>query len=156
MPPGVPYDKEAFQFGGRSLIRRAKGAVFDRQVDFARAALQCEPIQRLKRDTEAPLTIGRFFGNIVDSFSNTSLRFSPDPETAYHELCDTDAPPTELARAIPSVELAHRRRVGRTGTCGRRGRCGQRSSRARSLFPRSRLAARPWCASPVTAVAGFV
>jgi len=87
--PDAQIDDTTFLNQNNSIIRRAKGAAFDRQVSMARAALDCPPIKQLNRDTEAPLTISRFFGNIFDSFSNTRLRIPPDPTAAYEKLCGT-------------------------------------------------------------------
>ena len=75
-----------------ALIPTVQGAAFDDQVRWARAALQCPAVRQLDRDTTAPLTLSRFIGNIVDSFSNTSLRIPPDPETADHALCGNGGP----------------------------------------------------------------
>jgi arabinofuranosyltransferase len=94
VPEGVPFDKDALQFHNYSIIPKAKGPALDEQVRWARAALDCAPIEKLERSTEAPLTIGRFLHNIVDSFSNTSLRIPADPETAYKKLCGTTSTPS--------------------------------------------------------------
>ena len=75
---------------GDSLIHLTpvtSGTQFQEQVDAARTALECAPLRRLDRDVTAPMTPARFLGNIVDSFANTFLRISPDPEQAKAELC---------------------------------------------------------------------
>ncbi len=100
-------------------IAQTTGAAFQQQVADARAALSCAPIKRLERSADAPLTVGRFLRNIVDSFSNTSLRFSPNPEIALRELCGgktsamamtsptgpTPAPTVEAADASRSAAI---------------------------------------------------
>ena len=87
--PTAQIDDTTFRNQTYLLIPRAKGAAFDKQVSMARAALDCAPIKQLNRDTEAPLTVSRFFHNMLDAFSNTRLRIPPDPATAYKKLCGT-------------------------------------------------------------------
>jgi arabinofuranosyltransferase len=74
-------------------VRLADGtvAVSRADLDSARAALECGRLRRYLDGVSGPLTPGRFFGNIVDSFANTGLRLSPDPAEAEAELCGGDA-----------------------------------------------------------------
>ena len=62
------------------------------QVAWARATLSCPPVQRFLASYRAPLSLSRFAANVVDSFSNTSLRFDQDPEVAYHQTCGGGVP----------------------------------------------------------------
>jgi len=63
------------------------------QVAWARATLSCPPVQRFLASYRAPLSLSRFAENVVDSFSNTSLRFDQNPEIAYHQSCGGGVPP---------------------------------------------------------------
>jgi hypothetical protein len=54
-------------------------------VAAAEAALQCPAIAELIEDTTAPLTIGRFFGNIVSALDNTRVHVPFEPTQA---TCD--------------------------------------------------------------------
>jgi arabinofuranosyltransferase len=54
-------------------------------VAAAEAALQCPAIAELIEDTTAPLTIGRFFGNIVSALGNTRVHVPFEPTQA---TCD--------------------------------------------------------------------
>jgi arabinofuranosyltransferase len=99
--PDSHVDPASLPSGGVfSLANDSTGSAFDDQVRTARATLQCPALKQLRRDTTAHLSIGRFFGNIVDSFSNTRLRIPPDPEAAYRKLCG--ARPTNTALAKPT------------------------------------------------------
>ena len=72
------------------------------QVAWARATLSCPPVQRFLASYSAPLSLSRFAANVVDSFSNTSLRFDQDPEVAYHQSCGGGVPPAvRTALATP-------------------------------------------------------
>jgi hypothetical protein len=156
--PDAHVDDTTFRNQNYSIIRRAKGAAFERQVSMARAALDCPPIKQLDRDTDAPLTISRFFGNIVDSFSNTRLRIPPDPNAAYQQLCGTTG-----AMGVPQVRSS----PGRPPTHGMAADAVARSSpgAASTASPQSdRLAGASSSlslgtnedAQPLVALAGFV
>jgi arabinofuranosyltransferase len=54
-------------------------------VAAAEAALQCPAIAELIDDTTAPLTVGRFFGNIVSALGNTRVHVPFEPTEA---TCD--------------------------------------------------------------------
>ena len=53
----------------------------------AKRALACGPVSDMLRAIDDPLTPGRFFSNIVHSFSFTRLHIPADPETAEREFC---------------------------------------------------------------------
>jgi arabinofuranosyltransferase len=53
----------------------------------ARRALACDGLARVLRDISRPMTIANALGNLRDSFSNTRLRFDPQPARAASELC---------------------------------------------------------------------
>lgn len=87
------------------MIPTTDGPELAEQVAWARAALECPPIRKLRQSTTAPLTLGRFLSNIVASYDNTRLRIPPDPEDAYHKLCGPGTPPEVRAlRAAASGE----------------------------------------------------
>ena len=62
-------------------------APFDERVADARRAVRCDDLQDLVDSYTEPLTVGRFLRNIVDSFSNTSLRYPFREREAVAELC---------------------------------------------------------------------
>ncbi len=71
------------------LLARA-GVRDDHLTPGARQALQalrCGALGRLVADTERPLTIGRFVGNVVDAFGNTTLRVPAGPADARRTFC---------------------------------------------------------------------
>lgn len=53
----------------------------------ARQALSCGDLARLLRDIEAPLTPGRFLGNLVDATANTTLSIPRDAAEAARTFC---------------------------------------------------------------------
>jgi hypothetical protein len=66
---------------------RAEVDRFDADVRWARATLRCDRLRELERSYTEPLTFGRFFGNIVDSVSNLTLRIPDDPREAHRRFC---------------------------------------------------------------------
>jgi arabinofuranosyltransferase len=68
-------------------------ADFDRQVAWARAALQCPAIRSMLDRSSAPMTPGRFVSNFFHAFSDTRMRIPPDPERAYRQYCGRGQPP---------------------------------------------------------------
>jgi arabinofuranosyltransferase len=60
---------------------------FAQQVEWARADLQCGAIRALVQSTDAPLTVGRFFSNVLHSYQNTRLRIPPDAGKANQQFC---------------------------------------------------------------------
>jgi arabinofuranosyltransferase len=99
IPPGTKVDPNQLPFIETPNIEQTTGAAFQQQVADARAALHCAPVKRLERSANAPLTVGQFLRNIADSFSNTTLRISPDPEIAQHQLCGDNISKTTIATA---------------------------------------------------------
>ena len=59
----------------------------DPEVAAARRALACPPLRDLLAATDAPLTTGRFLGNLAYAFRGRGLRFSHNPVVAERELC---------------------------------------------------------------------
>ncbi|WAL95582.1 hypothetical protein [Streptomyces sp. Je 1-369] len=57
------------------------------RVDAARRALRCGPLAELRAATRAPLTVGRFWRNVIGSVERTSFRFPNDPVRAERQLC---------------------------------------------------------------------
>ncbi len=60
---------------------------FQDRVDAARQALECGRLRALLRRADAPLTFGRFVGNVFHSFSDTRLRIAPEPADAVKQFC---------------------------------------------------------------------
>jgi arabinofuranosyltransferase len=61
---------------------------FAQQVAWARADLQCGAIRSLAQSTDAPLTVGRFFSNVLHSYQNTRLRIPADAGQANQQFCE--------------------------------------------------------------------
>ena len=59
----------------------------DPKVTAARHALTCGQLKELMDDVDGSMTVGRFFSNIVDSFSNTRLHIPADPIEAERQFC---------------------------------------------------------------------
>jgi arabinofuranosyltransferase len=62
------------------------------ETAWARAALRCPAIQGLEQSASAPMSVGRFFSNLVHSVGRTELKIPPDPEQAYHQFCGPGTP----------------------------------------------------------------
>jgi hypothetical protein len=62
------------------------------QTSWARAALECPTIHALEFGPDQALTVSSFFGDIIHSVSQTTLRIPPNPETAYHRFCGPGTP----------------------------------------------------------------
>ena len=56
-------------------------------VAAARAALGCGQLRTYLHDITAPLTPGQMLSNVGSALSNTTFRFSSDPEVAERQLC---------------------------------------------------------------------
>jgi arabinofuranosyltransferase len=50
-------------------------------------ALSCAPLSSYLHAITAPLTFGQAMSNVFHSFTYTTMRFSPNPTTAWQELC---------------------------------------------------------------------
>jgi arabinofuranosyltransferase len=95
-PPGTPvtaFDRPPLRqepglFG--LLTPPTSGSALARQTEFARQALQCEPLSDLVNGPRQPLTWQRISDNVLGSFSRTRLRVPPDPEVAYRTFCVAD------------------------------------------------------------------
>ncbi len=138
VPPGTSVDPDQLPEIPNPYLPATTGAAFQRQVADARAALQCAPIKRLEHSAEAPLTVGRFLRNIVDSFSNTQLRISTDPAVARRELCGGPSPVSLRAPLPPMAPIRTNARVTSSGQVGpvalvvrdSASRCGRRTARS--------------------------
>lgn len=80
----------AARFGPAGVARLEGARLSPTWVASARRAMGCRSLERLVTATTAPLTPGRFFGNVVRSFSLTSLRVEPDPVRAARAQCSGD------------------------------------------------------------------
>ena len=58
------------------------------EIDAARRALRCGAAAGLDRATTAPLTVDRFWSNLVGSIGRTRLVIARNPFRAERELCD--------------------------------------------------------------------
>jgi hypothetical protein len=64
-----------------------RGATFEERERIARATLACPDLRDLVKSYSAPLTPGRFFGNLIDSVHNSTFRIPPEPADAYEKFC---------------------------------------------------------------------
>ncbi len=103
-------------------------AQFARQVESARAALRCGAIHQLEQAVRGPLTVGRFFANLWNSYDNTKLRIPADANEAYRRFCLLRAP--RAGRSSGGAARARGRRPGprsrRRGSSPRAGPGGAR------------------------------
>jgi len=90
--PGSNPDPSQFPSMGTRLLGPLSGDEFYEKVAWARAALQCDEIDRILDAASAPLTAKRFAYNLVHSVDNTRLRIPADPEEAYHRFCGPGVP----------------------------------------------------------------
>jgi len=90
--PGSRPDPSQFPTTGTNLLGPLSGDEFQEKVAWARAALQCDEIDRLIDAQSAPLTMKRFVFNLVHSVDNARLRIPGDPEEAYHRFCGPGVP----------------------------------------------------------------
>jgi len=74
------------------LIPVVTGKVLTVQTAWARAALNCPTIHALEFGPDRPLTVESFFGDLVRSVSQTTMRIPPRPEAAYHLFCGPGTP----------------------------------------------------------------
>jgi arabinofuranosyltransferase len=65
---------------------------FEQRERVARAALHCPDLRDFLESYDAPLTPGRFVGNLIDAIPNTRFRIPPEPADAYEKFCGR-APP---------------------------------------------------------------
>ena len=59
----------------------------DPSIDAARRALGCGPLRELLDDISKPMTVRRFFGNLLDAPRLTFLRVPSDPYAAEKAMC---------------------------------------------------------------------
>jgi arabinofuranosyltransferase len=88
--PGAALSAADFPFPsifGVGSLDDPRGASFEERERIARTTLACREIRDLTRSYSAPLTPGRFFGNLVDAVHNTRLRIPPEPQDAYEKFC---------------------------------------------------------------------
>lgn len=91
-PPGSRPDPAQFPSTSTRMLGTLSPAEFDEKVAWARAALDCDEIDRLLDAAGAPLTPKRFLYNVVHAADNTRVRIPPDPEEAYHRFCGPGVP----------------------------------------------------------------
>lgn len=88
--PGAPLTASDFPFPGMFGARPLedpRGVPFAQRERIARAALECDDIRNFLRSYTAPLSVGRFFGNVFDSVHNTRFRIPPEPADAFEKFC---------------------------------------------------------------------
>lgn len=68
-----------------------------REIAAARHAMSCGELRELLDSVREPLTIGRFFANLVGSVRRTRLVVPSDPAEAELELCGTESLPSVTA-----------------------------------------------------------
>jgi arabinofuranosyltransferase len=91
--PDVRVPARLFPETRNPLLPSARGAAFQEQVAWARAAVQCPDLYHALRATTEPLRPRLFLSNLVRSPQYTRLRVPPDPEEAYREFCGSGTPP---------------------------------------------------------------
>jgi hypothetical protein len=82
--PDADLDANDFRFPQlpRTKVREIDdpaGQPFDERVEIARATLECGDLRDFLRSHTGSLTVGRFFGNIVDAAHKSSFRIPPEP-----------------------------------------------------------------------------
>jgi arabinofuranosyltransferase len=91
-PPGSRPDPTQFPSFGTRPLGTLSGDEFQEKVAWARAALQCDEIDRILDAASEPLTPKRFVYNVAHAADNTRVRIPVDPEDAYHRLCGPGVP----------------------------------------------------------------
>lgn len=61
---------------------------FAQRVAIARSTLECDELREFMDVYTEPLTVGRFFSNVVHAVGNTTRRIPPEPRDAAAEYCD--------------------------------------------------------------------
>ncbi|MGH9080124.1 MAG: hypothetical protein ACRDYE_08655 [Acidimicrobiales bacterium] len=72
---------------GSSGLPPVPGGPSRASVAAAGAALRCDPLNAYLRAITSPLTLGRAFDNLGDSFGFTTMSFSANPRVAVLQLC---------------------------------------------------------------------
>jgi arabinofuranosyltransferase len=98
-PEGTRSGPDDFPSARFPLVPVARGAAFQEQVAWARAALRCPAIAELMRAADGSLSASRLVDNLLGSISNTHVRIPPDPEDAYHRFCGPGTP-AEVRKVI--------------------------------------------------------
>jgi arabinofuranosyltransferase len=91
-PAGSRPDAAEFWTASSPLLAPTTGREFHEQVAWARAALECQEIVKIRNAASTPLTAGRFADNLLRSFENTRVRIPANPEDAYHRFCGPGVP----------------------------------------------------------------
>jgi hypothetical protein len=91
-------DFSPFPLIGSTPLDDPGDQTFDERVAIARATLECRRVREFIDVYTEPLTVGRFFRNVVHAVGNTTLRIPPEPREAAAALCD------EEERASPAGE----------------------------------------------------
>jgi arabinofuranosyltransferase len=92
--PGASLTAEDFPFPfafGTGPIDDPRDS-FEHRERVARAALKCPGLRDFLESYDAPLTPGRFIGNLIDAVPNTRFRIPPEPADAYEKFCDRVPP----------------------------------------------------------------
>jgi arabinofuranosyltransferase len=92
--PGASLTAEDFPFPfafGTGPIDDPRDS-FEQRERVARAALECAGLRDFLESYDAPLTPGRFFGNLIDAVPNTRFRIPPEPADAYEKFCGRSPP----------------------------------------------------------------
>jgi arabinofuranosyltransferase len=89
--PGADLDAGDFPFPPLTSdvreIDDPDGQPFGERVEIARDALECGELRDFLRSYTGSLSVGRFFGNIVDAESNSRFRIPPEPRDARNRFC---------------------------------------------------------------------
>jgi hypothetical protein len=68
----------------------AKGVTQDPRVEVAKRALECGLLKELHHATHDPLTLSRFFRNVLVSYRLHQVRVPIDPNVAVERFCNTE------------------------------------------------------------------
>lgn len=92
VPEGSPISEDdfpAFPIIGSTPLDDPGNQSFAERVAVARSTLECPDLREFVDSYTEPLTVGRFFSNIVHAFGNTTRRIPAEPRDAAAEFCGT-------------------------------------------------------------------
>jgi hypothetical protein len=93
--PGVSLSASDFRLPAGFLARpldKPRGMSFEQREAIARSSLHCSELRDFISSYSAPLTVGRFLGNLLEAPKNTRLRIPPEPAEAYEKFCGRPSP----------------------------------------------------------------
>lgn len=87
--PGSAVREDDFPFVviGSAPLGNPGKQTFDQRVARARRTLKCSELQAFFDTYSRPLTVGRFFDNLVSALANTRMRIPPEPRDTARHFC---------------------------------------------------------------------